>query len=52
MRETQKQMNDNNGLKNTNFAVWRVQKVKKRLHDQDISRAYNARVRQRPDTKH
>lgn len=52
MKTTQKQTNDNNGLKSANFVVWRLARAQQRMHEREISRAYNLRARQRPETKH
>ena len=52
MKTQQKQTNDNSGLQNANFLTWRVAQAKKRQHDKEITRAYNLRARQRPETKH
>ena len=52
MKNQMQQTNDNTGLKNANFTVWRVAQAKKRQHDREITRAYNLRSRQRPETKH
>lgn len=52
MKTLQKQTNDNNGLKNANFVAWRVARAQKRMHDHEISRAYNLRARERSETRH
>lgn len=53
MKVQQQKTNDNHGgLQNANFVAWRVAKAQKRMHDREITRAYNLRARQRPETKH
>ena len=39
-------------LKNTDFLVWAVSRDKKLQHDREITRLYNRRARQTPETKH
>lgn len=49
--EQERTTNDNPSLKGS-YLAWRVAKAKKRMHDREITRAYNLRARQRPETKH
>lgn len=39
-------------LANADYMVWRVNKGKKNMRDNQITRAYNMRARQRPETRH
>lgn len=42
-------------LENASFLVWRIERGKERLHEQEVRRAYNNRDRLRPEqpeTKH
>ena len=48
-----KAVNDTStGLKNTNYLVWKITRERGRQHDRDITKLYNSRARQRPETRH
>ena len=42
----------NKTLKNMDYFMWRVSRLKEDLHRRDINRAYNERPRDRDETKH
>lgn len=47
-----KAANTETGLKNADYLVWRVLRDRKDQHDREITRQYNLRATQRPETRH
>lgn len=52
MNKGGKSRTDGAPLKNTDILVWRVMRDRRQAHDREITKLYNTRARERPETRH